>query len=305
MMNTMISTSPKIILQASPDWRDYELIDSGNGHKLERYGKYILKRPEPEAVWKPSLPEKTWRDIHAFFRPAPEENGGHWESVRPVDERWMMTYKGLKFWTQLSGSRHLGVFPEQAGQWDWINEQVQQAGRPIKVLNLFGYTGLATLAAAAAGASVTHVDASRKVMTWGRENQALSNLADRPVRWILDDALKFIQREARRGSRYDGLILDPPKFGRGPKGEVWEFYNLLPRLLEGCRQVLSPQPRFVLLTAYAVKASSVTLYHAIDEIMQKFPGHTEAGEVVLQERSAGRLLSMAVFGRWSSQPGKD
>jgi 23S rRNA (cytosine1962-C5)-methyltransferase len=195
------------------------------------------------------------------------------------------------------------VFPEQAAQWDWITAQVKAAqvsaaGKPLQVLNLFGYTGLASLAAAAAGARVTHVDASKKVISWARENQELSGLGERPIRWIVDDALKFIQRDARRGTRYDGLILDPPKFGRGPKGEVWEVYKLLPNLLAACREVLTERPRFMLLTAYAVKASALTLYYAIDEVMRGIPGQTEAGEVILQEKSAGRLLSMAIFGRW-------
>ncbi len=295
----MTRQSPQLLLQESPDWQDYELVDSGDGFKLERYGKYLLKRPEPEAVWRPALPENTWKSAHAFFRTSSEENGGHWETLKPMEERWAMQYKGLKFWTQLSASRHLGVFPEQASQWDWLQSQIQAANRPLQVLNLFGYTGLATLAAAAAGGRVTHVDASRKVINWARENQDLSGLSERPVRWIIDDALKFIQRDARRGTRYDGLILDPPKFGRGPKGEVWEFYKLLPELLQACRHVLSNQPRFIILTAYAVKASALTLHYAIQEIMQDANGHTEAGEVVLTEKSAGRLLSMAIFARWS------
>jgi 23S rRNA (cytosine1962-C5)-methyltransferase len=299
-MDTVIPIPPQLILQASPGWQDYELVDSGDGFKLERYGKYLLKRPEPEAIWRPSLPEKAWKNIHAIFRTSSEENGGHWETLKPVDERWIMQYRDLKFWAMLSASRHLGVFPEQASQWDWLREQTRLANRPLQVLNLFGYTGLASLAAASEGGRVTHIDASRKVLTWARDNQELSGLGSRPVRWILDDALKFIQREARRGTRYDGLILDPPKFGRGPKGEVWEFYKLLPELLQSCRQVLSEQPRFVILTAYAVKASALTLHYAISEIMQDFNGKTEAGEVVLEEKSAGRLLSMAIFGRWSS-----
>lgn len=294
------TSPPSLILQASPDWQDYELVDSGDGWKLERYGKYLLKRPEPEAIWQAALPESTWNSAAAVFRPSAEENGGHWETLKPVDARWAMAYKGLRFWTQLSASRHLGVFPEQAGQWDWLGEQIRASSYPPQVLNLFGYTGMASLAAAEAGARVTHIDASRKVITWARDNQELSGLTDRPVRWIVDDALKFIQRDARRGVQYDGLILDPPKFGRGPKGEVWEFYKLLPALLQACRQVLSPQPRFILLTAYAVKASSLTLYYAIDEMMRGFNGQTEAGEVILQEKSAGRLLSMAIFGRWHS-----
>ncbi len=299
-MKAEATTFPDLTLQDSPDWQDYELLDSGDGLKLERYGKYVLKRPEAEAIWRPALPEKAWNAAQAVFHPTPEENGGHWQTLKPVDERWMMQYKGLKFWTQLSASRHLGVFPEQAGQWDWLSHHVHESQRPLQVLNLFGYTGLATLAAAAAGARVTHVDASRKVISWARENQALSGLEERPIRWIVDDALKFVQREARRGAKYDGLILDPPKFGRGPKGEVWEFYKLLPNLLEACQQVVSSQPRFVVLTAYAVKASSITLYNAIEEMMRAWKGSVEAGEVVLQEQSAGRLLSLAIFARWSS-----
>jgi len=294
---------PQLLLQASPDWQDYELVDSGGGWKLERYGRYLLKRPEPEAMWSPALPEKTWAGASAVFRPSPEENGGHWDTLKPVDERWAMRYKNLKFWTQLSASRHLGVFPEQAGQWDWLSEQIKasanETGQAPQVLNLFGYTGLASLAAAESGARVTHVDASKKVITWARENLELSGLGSRPVRWMVDDVLKFVQREARRGARYDGLILDPPKFGRGPKGEVWEFYKLLPNLLESCRQIVSERPCFVLLTAYAVKASAVTLYYGMEEMMRPLKGKVEAGEVVLEEKSAGRILSMAIFARWS------
>jgi 23S rRNA (cytosine1962-C5)-methyltransferase len=293
-------SSPHISLQSSTGWNDYELLDSGNGMKLERYARYILKRPEPEAIWQPAMPEKAWNAAHAVFQSSSEELGGHWEKLKAVDERWVMNYKDLKFFTQLSASRHLGVFPEQAAQWDWMTQKIQAANRRLQVLNLFGYTGLASLVAASAGAQVTHIDASKKVITWARENQELSGLSEKPIRWIVDDALKFIQREARRGTRYDGLILDPPKFGRGPKGEVWEFYKLLPELLQACKQVLSPNPRFVVLTAYAVKASAITLYYAMEEIMKSWPGQTEAGELVLDEKSAGRKLSLAIFARWSS-----
>ncbi|MDD5371192.1 MAG: class I SAM-dependent methyltransferase, partial [Anaerolineaceae bacterium] len=218
----------------------------------------------------------------------------------PIEPRWMMNYKGLKFWAQTSASRHLGVFPEQACQWDWTARLIQDMNRPIRVLNLFGYTGLATLSAAQAGARVTHVDASKKAITWARDNQALSGLQDRPIRWIVDDALKFVEREARRGSQYEGLILDPPKFGRGPKGEVWEFYKLIPALLAECRKILSPQPLFVVMTAYAVKASSLTLYYALQEMVGDCKGLLTAGELVTQEQSAGRMISNAVYARWSS-----
>ncbi len=299
MTSPGLPTPPQLILLSSPKWKDYALLDSGGGMKLEQFGPYRLVRPEAEAFWQPSLSAKEWQSAAAEFQPSAEENGGHWIVHKPLPERWKMEYDGLKFYLQLSGSRHVGVFPEQASGWDWIAEQIQSAGRPVRVLNLFGYTGLATLAAAQAGAQVTHVDASRKVVTWARENQELSGLGERPVRWIVDDALKFVEREARRGSHYEGLVLDPPKFGRGPKGEVWEFYKLISELLKTCRQVLADKPRFVLLTAYAVKASVLTLYYAVDEMMRGCQGKTGAGEIVLSEKSAGRFLSTAVFARWS------
>ncbi|WP_299024844.1 class I SAM-dependent methyltransferase [uncultured Thermanaerothrix sp.] len=291
---------PQLLVLTSPEWEDYALLDSGQGLKLERYGNYLLVRPEAEAIWKPALPAKAWAQAHARFQPLSEESGGTWELLQAIPDRWSVRYKDLHCWIQRSTSRHVGLFPEQASQWDWIRERIRAAGRPINVLNLFGYTGLATLAAAQAGAHVTHVDASRKAIAWARENQSLSGLQDAPIRWIVDDALKFVQREARRGHRYEGLILDPPKFGRGPKGEVWEFYKLLPNLLQACREVLASEPIFVILTAYAVKASAITLYYAVSEMMSTWKGRTEAGEIALIETSAGRLLPTAIFARWST-----
>ena len=293
------TSPPELQLLSSPNWIDYALLDSGGGLKLEQFGPYRLIRPEAEAIWQPALPEKEWKLAAAEFQPSPEENGGHWAQRKTLPDRWNLDYGGLKFSLQLSGSRHVGVFPEQANGWDWIEGQIQSAGRTVRVLNLFGYTGLATLAGARSGAQVTHVDASRKVITWARENQELSGLSERPVRWIVDDALKFVEREARRSARYEGLILDPPKFGRGPKGEVWEFYKLIPELLQACRRVLAEKPRFVLLTAYAVKASALTLYYAVEEMMSGCQGQTSAGEIVLSEKSAGRYLSTAIFARWN------
>jgi 23S rRNA (cytosine1962-C5)-methyltransferase len=294
-------TSPNLTVLTSPEWKDYTLLDSGNGYKLEQLGPHRLIRPEAEAIWKPALPDKEWKLAQAEFKPSPEENGGHWEMKRPLPERWGVEYRGLRAWAQLSASRHVGVFPEQGSGWDWIEGQVKSAGRPVKVLNLFGYTGMATLAAARAGAQVTHIDASPKAIAWARDNQVLSGLAERPIRWIVDDALKFVEREARRGSLYEGLVLDPPKFGRGPKGEVWEFYKLIPELLQACRQALSARPRFVLLTAYAVKASALTLQYAVQEMMAGLSGEICAGEIALVEKSAGRLLSTAIFTRWSEK----
>lgn len=297
----MPASTPSLLLLNSPGWRDYELLDSGDGAKLERYGPYRFLRPEPEAVWRPALPEKEWQNVDAVFKTSAEEMGGHWEPRREMKPRWKMEYGAMKFWVQTTASRHLGVFPEQASQWDWIQERVRTANHPPTVLNLFGYTGLATIAAAQAGARVTHVDASKKVVNWAHENLQFTGLDEDRVRWIVDDAVKFVQREGRRKAHYDGLILDPPKFGRGPKGEVWEFYKLLPELLESCRQVLSPRPLFLVLTAYAVKASSVTLYQAVQEMMAGSDGDTSAGEVTLVEKSAGRILSLAVFARWQAK----
>lgn len=291
---------PQLSLLAS-SWEEYELLDSGDGQKLERFGQYRLIRPEAEAIWRPALPQKEWKSADARFVTNDELHGGHWEVLTELPNRWMISYKGMKLWMQTSGSKQVGVFPEQASHWDWVEAQIDMAKRPMKVLNLFGYTGLATLAAARVGAQVTHVDASRKVVDWAKDNQAASGLADRPVRWLVDDALKFVQREARRESFYEGIILDPPKFGRGPKGEVWEFYKLIPELLNACRSILAPQPVFLVMTAYAVKASPVTLYQAVDEVFSKHIGRTEAGELVLQEKSAGRYLSTAIYGRWAAR----
>jgi 23S rRNA (cytosine1962-C5)-methyltransferase len=298
-MPSQTNTFPSINLEYPANWKDYTLLDSGDGFKLEQYGPYRLMRPEPEAVCKPALPESEWQKADASYKPSPEENGGHWVFRRDFPGKWLMQYGDLRFQAQLSGSRHVGVFPEQACQWDWLAELMRTSKAKPKVLNLFGYTGLASLAAVNAGALVTHVDASKKVVLWAKENQVLSNIDQSSIRWIVDDAVKFVQREARRNSLYDGIILDPPKFGRGPRGEVWEFYKLLPTLLQACRDVLKPKPLFVQLTAYAVKASSITLLQAVDEMMRGFEGITTGGEIGLREQSAGRFLSTAIFARWA------
>ena len=285
-------------LLESSNWRDYELLDSGDGLKLERFGQYIFSRPESQAMWKRSLPQKDWDAAHAFFQPTNEESGGHWIPKKKFAERWQMNYGDLKFWAMTTPGRHLGVFPEVAAHWDWMADSVRGADRPVSVLNLFGYTGLASLAVGAAGAKVTHVDASKKSVAWARENQSLSGLDASPIRWIVDDALKFVQREVRRGVKYDGIVLDPPKFGRGPKGEVWEVYKSLPDLFSACREILSERPLFVVTTIYAVRASAIHVGQALEETMRGFKGEVERGELVTRETSAGRLLSQAVFARW-------
>jgi 23S rRNA (cytosine1962-C5)-methyltransferase len=312
--------TPKITPLFSPHWTDYELLDSGDGQKLERFGPYTFARPEVQALWKQALPAEKWQAAHAWFEPSGEESGGHWKFRRPVAEKWEMTYplgggspsplgggagvRELRFTAMTTPGRHLGVFPECAAHWDWlavkIDQRIKHKNGPVNLLNLFGYTGLATLAAAAAGARVTHVDASKKSVTWARENQLLSGLAEQPVRWIVDDALKFVEREGRRGAKYDVILLDPPKFGRGPKGEVWEFYRSLPEILLACRNILNEAPLFVILTVYAVKLPAIHAYYALQEMLAGFGGNLECGELVTQEKSAGRLLSQAVYARWSA-----
>jgi 23S rRNA (cytosine1962-C5)-methyltransferase len=307
---------PKINLLISTNWTDYELLDSGDGQKLERFGAYTFVRPEVQALWSKSLPAEKWLAANAFFQPSGEESGGHWQNAGKIPDKWEMGYplngKGvaggneLRFSVMTTPGRHLGIFPECAANWDWIanlinlrGQSTSPAGHSVHVLNLFGYTGLASLAAAASGAMVTHVDASKKSVGWARENQALSNLAGKPVRWIVDDAIKFVEREARRGTKYDGIVLDPPKFGRGPKGEVWEIYKSLPELLQSCKRVLSAQPLFIVLTIYAVRLPAIHAYSALSEMMKSYTGELECGELVTQEKSAGRLLSQAVYARWS------
>jgi 23S rRNA (cytosine1962-C5)-methyltransferase len=282
------------------NWSEYELLDSGEGQKLERFGKYIFARPEVEALWKKKLPEKQWEGAHGFFQKTREESGGFWKFRSTLPEKWEMNYGKLKFWVMPTPGRHLGVFPEGAVHWDWIRDLITSASKPVKVLNLFGYTGLATLAAAGAGAMVTHIDASRKSVAWARENQELSKLQEKPIRWIVDDALKFVQRENRRGSRYQGLIIDPPKFGRGPKGEVWEVYKSLPVLLDACKLIMDNNPLFSVLTVYAVKASSLHLKTITEEMFGDKKGTISSGEMGLRESSGGRFLSTAVYARWQS-----
>ncbi len=308
-------TQPTIDLLPSPNWKDYELLDSGDGQKLERFGPYRFARPEVQALWTKSLGEKEWQTADAVFQPSGEENGGHWHFKTKIPDKWELHYPladvsggGLRFSVMTTPGRHLGVFPECAAHWDWMAGRIirkrppsNAEGGTTNVLNLFGYTGLATLAAAAAGAKVTHVDASKKSVGWARENQALSGLAEKPVRWIVDDALKFVEREGRRGTKYDGIVLDPPKFGRGPKGEVWEVYESLPELLMACRKVLSDSPLFVVLTIYAVKLPAVHAFFALQEMMKDYHGSLECGELVTNEESGGRLLSQAIYARWEQE----
>jgi len=299
-MPTFNFSLPEIKLLASENWREYALLDSGEGKTLERFGPYLLISPEPQAVWKKTLPPAEWQKAHAVLREENKEYGGSWQQLKPMEKAWEMHYQSLTFQLQLGTSRHIGVFPEQASHWDWIMERVQSEKRPLRVLNLFGYSGLATLAAAKAGAEVTHVDSSKHALNWASYNLKLSDLENKPVRWIAEDALKFTQREARRGNKYEGLILDPPKFGRGSQGQVWDFFKKLPELVEACRAVLSPKASFIVFTTYAISASALVALQAVRDITGG-KGKAECGELVTLEESAGHILSHALYTRWTPE----
>jgi len=293
-----------LILEVEPN-ADYALLDSGDGRKLERYGPYRIVRPEGQAIWRPALPEKEWARADAVFTGDTDEEGiGRWRFPKtPLGETWpmkhgSMTHGGIDYLGRFTSFRHVGVFPEQASHWDHMAGLIEGARRPVKVLNLFGYTGLASLVAARAGAEVTHVDASKKAIGWARENQEMARLADRPIRWIVEDAQKFAEREARRGSRYDIVLLDPPAYGRGPKGEVWQLFENLPAMVELCRSILSPKPLEVVLTAYSIRASFFAIHALMRDAFAGMGGRVESGELVIREKSADRALSTSLFSRW-------
>jgi 23S rRNA (cytosine1962-C5)-methyltransferase len=279
---------------------DYALIDCGDGTKLEQYGPFRVVRPEAQALWPRGLPDRDWDAADAVFTGDTDEDGiGRWHFPgRPLDETWPMTLCGVRFLARLTSFRHVGVFPEQIAHWEWMRGAIEAAGRPVRVLNLFGYTGVASLVAAAAGAEVTHVDASKKAIGWARENQDLAGLADRPVRWICDDASKFVAREGRRGNSYDIILADPPKFGRGPNGEVWQLFDDLPVMLDNCRDLLHRDAIGFVLTAYSIRASFYSIHELMRETMRGAGGTVESGELILREGSQGRALSTSLFSRW-------
>jgi 23S rRNA (cytosine1962-C5)-methyltransferase len=301
-------TAPPLLRRApvmleTAGWDDYALLDIGEGRKLERYGRMRIDRPEEQALGRRRLPEAEWANADAIFMGAASDDGdadGRWRYRKPFGETWPLFYRGIRFLGRFTAFRHVGVFPEQETHWAWIADRVRRAGRPLKVLNLFGYTGLASFVAAEAGATVTHVDASKKAIGWARENQALSGMEALPVRWICDDAMKFAEREERRGSRYDGIILDPPKYGRGPKGEVWELFQHLPAMMRLCRRLLTGEARFLILTAYSIRASFVAIDELAAECLEGLGGMLESGELLIREQGGGRALSTSLFSRWSA-----
>lgn len=291
-------------------WADYQLLDSGFGRKLERYGHIRIVRPEEQALWAPRLPESLWAAADAVFTGDVEEEGpGRWRFSRALPETWPMMFDPVKFSCRFTSFRHTGVFPEQVAHWQWMRGAIGRAvaaGRRPKLLNLFGYTGLASLVAADAGAEVTHVDASKKSIAWGRENQGESGLDHLPIRWICDDAMKFVQRDVRRGARYDAIVLDPPKYGRGTNGEVWQLFEHLPEMLRACRTLLSDDPIGLILTVYAMRASYASFHELTAETMAGRGGHLASGELFLREAEAAttpvrRRLATSLWVRWTPE----
>jgi 23S rRNA (cytosine1962-C5)-methyltransferase len=274
-------------------WDDWGLIDSGNGQKLEHYGRIKVVRPEPQAMWPPAL--ETWDPDATFVPGSDEEGGGRWVQHRPVPREWELSRGGVRFDAALTPFRHLAFFPDMAPQWDWMRERSADAD----VLNLFGYTGVGTLQLSDAGARLVHVDASKKSVDQGKANAKLSGLEGAPIRWIVDDATKFTAREVRRGRRYDGILLDPPKFGRGPEGEVWRLEENLAPLLADCRRLLDQDSRFLVLTVYAVRMSALAIGELVNQMLGDLGGRVEMGEMAVREERRGLLLPTAIFARWS------
>jgi 23S rRNA (cytosine1962-C5)-methyltransferase len=281
-------------LVAEP-WPDYGLIDSGGGRKLERYGPYRFVRPEPQAMWVPA--GEAWEADGEFVPASDEEGGGRWQFNAPVPgDGWQLGWEEVRFRAQATPFRHLAFFPDMAPQWSWMRERLEEGS---EALNLFGYTGVGTLAMAATGARLTHVDASKKSVEAGKANAALSGMEGRPIRWIVDDAAKFAAREVRRGRRYDGIILDPPKFGRGPNGEVWRLEEGLPGLIADCRRLLDADSRFLVLTVYAVRMSALAIGELLNQALAGLGGRVECGDMAVREEARGLLLPTAIFARWS------
>lgn len=278
-------------------WADYGLIDSGDGRKLERYGRYRFIRPEPQALWAPSTAD--WRAAGEFVPGSEEEGGGRWTYAEPVPrDGWRLKWNDVAFTAQTTPFRHLGFFPDMAPVWTWMRERIAEVDSP-ECMNLFGYTGVGTLALAGRGARMVHVDASKKSVEAARANATLSGLADAPVRWIVDDAAKFVGREVRRGRRYDGILLDPPKYGRGPEGEVWRLEEHLPGLVADCRRLLDERSRFLFLTVYAVRMSALAIGEMLAQALGDLPGRVEAGELGVREEARGLTLPTAIWARWS------
>lgn len=286
------------------NWKDYEVLDCSNGEKLERWGDYILVRPDPQVIWDTPKTLKGWKKMNGHYHRS-SRGGGEWEFFN-LPEQWTINYKSLTFNLKPFSFKHTGLFPEQATNWDWFSDLISKEktkrdnDNPVKVLNLFAYTGGATLATAAAGANVTHVDASKGMVNWAKENAVSSGLKDAPIRWLVDDCVKFVEREIRRGNKYDAIIMDPPSYGRGPKGEIWKIEDSIHSFVKLCTQILSDKPLFFLINSYTTGlAPSVLTYMIEIEVGKKFGGHVEAQEIGLPVSSNGLVLPCGASGRWS------
>ncbi|MCP8891111.1 class I SAM-dependent methyltransferase [Sphingomonas faeni] len=278
-------------------WADYGLIDSGHGKKLERYGRFRFIRPEPQAMWAPASTD--WQAQGEFVPGSDEDGGGRWEFSEPVPrEGWTLRWNEVSYTAQTTPFRHLGFFPDMAPVWSWMRERVAGLDSP-ECMNLFGYTGVGTLAMATKGVRMVHVDASKKSVEAAKANAKLSGMADAPIRWMTDDAAKFVAREVRRGRRYDGILLDPPKYGRGPEGEVWRLEEDLPKLIADCRKLLDENSRFLFLTVYAVRMSALAIGELLNQVFADLPGKVEVGELGVREEARGLTLPTAIWARWS------
>ena len=278
-------------------WKDFEVLDTGDGEKLERWGDVILRRPDPQTIW-PKADPALWRQAQAWYHRS-DKGGGEWEFFSRLPEKWVIAHEALRFYVRPTGFKHTGLFPEQAANWVWMAEKLRQSGRKdLRVLNLFGYTGGATLACAQAGAHVTHVDAAKGMVQWAKENRELSQLPETSCRWIVEDALRFVQREIRRGNSYDGILMDPPSYGRGPSGEVWKLENELYGLIDTCAQVLSPEPLFFLVNSYTTGFQASVLSNIIEKCgVSRFGGQVDSQELCLPV-STGGVLPCGATGRW-------
>ncbi len=294
------------------NWTDYSLIDSGNGKKLEKFGPYIFSRPEPQAIWVPRLKAKVWENSSGSFLSSSslenEDPKGKWVIKNNIPDKWEMSFDSLKFFATPTPFRHLGFFPDQSPHWIWAAKKISQYISVLnykyhpKILNLFGYSGLASLHAASYGAFVTHVDASKKAINYAFENRNLSSFQELPIKFITEDAVKFVNREIRRGNKYDGIILDPPKYGRGPNGEKWDLFNDLPLLLKSLPLILSNNPIFIILNSYAIRSSHISLYYGLSEVMKNYSGNVESGEITIVEDQVNpRQISTAIFARWEKR----
>ena len=285
-------------MKVSTDWKDYECIDAGNGEKLERWGNVIFRRPEPQAMWNCEY-DDTWKKIDGFYHRS-DRGGGYWDFKTKLPEFWTIKYKDLTFKVSPTNFKHTGLFPEQATNWDFMIEKIKKSNRPIKVLNLFAYTGGATMACSYAGAvEVVHVDASKGMTEWAKENMHLCNLDDHKIRFIVDDCLKFVEREARRGNKYDAIIMDPPSYGRGPNGEVWKFEHNLYNLINACMKILSDKPLFFLINSYTTGISSTVLHNILKvTLVSKYNGTIDYGEIGLPITKNNLVLPCGIYGRW-------